>query len=360
MDRQPFVRPVRHRPIADRRWNGLRGRYNNSSLRTEIYMFNHTNSTLTYHDRSCGLLTVKPLGSTEDGFSGLIIQICVDVPIGERPTPDNKWDNQLLDFIIENGSYESRPSFTRYRYGAEIDSSDIVPNKILEDRRLGIKFSLGEADWHLLGNVKPEGHSKNFRGHTLSIELVDDHRENIYLCGFSRVKPIRAVTTAVSGKQAGVYVSTINEHGQHEVIYYTSCESCRSELDVPLFDKFHEAEAFIERGSMPSAKRAPGGSSGPSLSERLRERMDSPTRSATDARPSAKTNPGDPNRPRQSGTKSNNEEEGFFSVLKATIAPIAEKYPILVTVTLATIFLAWKVAPPFFEWLSKRERSPAS
>lgn len=359
MDRQPFVKPVRHRPIAERRWDGLRGRYHNSSLRFETYMFNHTNSVVTYHDTAFGLLTVKPLGTTSDGFSGLIIQICVDVPIGEKPTPDNKWDNQLLDFIIENGSYETRPTFTRYRYGAEIDGSDIVPNKILEDRRLGIKFSLGDADWHLLGNIRPEGHSKNFRGHTLSVELVDDHRENIYLCGFSRVKPIRGVSTAVSGKREGIYVSTINQHGQHEVIYYTSCESCRAELDVPLFDKFHEAEAFIERGSMPSAKRSTGGSSGPSLSERLRERMENPTRSVNDARPSAKTNPGDPNRQRQS-TKSSNEDEGFFAIIKAAVLPIAEKYPILVTLTLAATFLAWKVGPSLFEWLSKRERSPVS
>lgn len=347
--------------MSDRRWEGLRGRYNSSSLRTEIYLFNFTHTTITYYDRTCGLLTAKPLGNGPDGFTGLVIQVSVDVPFGEKPTPHNSWDNQVLDFIIENGQFESKPSYTRYRYAAEIASSDIAPNKILEDRRLGIMFCMGEADWALLDNQTKEGISKNFRGHTQSVELVDDYRENIFLCGFSRVKPIRAVTTAVSGKQAGVYVSTINDLGLHEVFYYTSCESCRSELDIPLFDKFHEAEAFIDRGTMPSGKRstASSSSSGPSLSERLRSRMDNPGRPAAEPRPSAKTSSGDFNKQNSSKSNGRNEDEGYFSVIKEVLSQVANKYPVLVTVTLASVFVIWKVGPHFFEWLSKRESASA-
>lgn len=277
MARQPIIRPASCSVLTFGEIQSLRSFYGLSSIRLTVNVYNLSSYPITYYDPNFGVMQAHRLTGEHGRLAGVHVVMVLEVPTDGRGGTLGVSMNELINAAVAQGNVNTTGNTVTYQYAFQIMDHTLLPGVIHKDPVTGTLIGVGDCDWPSVtrGSIGSfGGRDSKFRGKLQAIEFVDDHRECVYLAGVKTLEVIRAVPTHIAAKQPGVYVTTVGETGELEVKSYTTCELCRSEENFALFEKHHEAEAFLDRSSMPSPKKA--GSSGParSMSERLKERAD--------------------------------------------------------------------------------------
>lgn len=168
-----------------------------------------------------------------------------DVALAETLT-----EYPLLYAIIHKGKRvnPSNVYSVKMEYVHQIREIDLLSDEVLYEAVSGSYYGSAGADWRGVSEVDQLGKTeRNIASNFFQdITVVDDDRSAMYMAGFSSVKRIRAVSTRQSKMGAGVYVRMIDPESQQLVVKnYSDAESCRKDLDIPLFARYEEAENYV-------------------------------------------------------------------------------------------------------------------
>lgn len=196
-----------------------------------------------------GLVSVPKTVPNLGTHPGLYVRYTVTVRQGGLPA-DSLANFPLLFNIVKNGTvlnpgncYDVRTEYTHV-----IREIDLLSDEIIYEAVSNLYYGSAGADWKILGDVDCLGRNERTTASNFfqDITVVDDDRAAMYVAGFKTVKRIRTVSSRRSGLSAGVYVRTMDSETQQLVVkIYSDAESCRNELDIPIFSRYEEAENFV-------------------------------------------------------------------------------------------------------------------
>jgi len=281
MLRHTTIRPAQCCALEQEEIRALRGFYGGSpSIKVTVTVYNLSSKSVTYYDNRYGVLDAVKLTGDHMNRSGVSVIVTLEVPTDMTDGPIGVLMNELISAAVEKGNVQQNGLGTVYEYGFSIGEYNLVDGAIHKDAVTGVHIGVGNCDWRAVsGDVMSNftGRGNSFRGRLQAIEFVDDHRPAIYIAGAKEVEVIRATQPHVAGRKPGVYISTIAENGDLQVKSYSTCESCRADENLAIYERITEAEAFMENLNMPSGKKnsstgAGASSNARSISDRLRER----------------------------------------------------------------------------------------
>lgn len=281
MARHPIIRPALCCALDNGEIRALQGFYGGTpSIKVNTTVYNLSSKTITYFDNRYGVINATSITGDHRGRSGVSVIVTLEVPTDFPSQSIGTYMNELISAAVEQGNVQNTGRCTVYEYGFTISEYNLVDSTIHKDAVSGILIGVGSCDWRsLTGSPLSSfaGRESSFRGHLQAVEYVDDNREAIYIAGVKSVDVVRATPSHIAGRKPGVYVSKLNDIGELEVKTYSTCELCRAEENLAIFERHSEAESFMDNLSMPSGKKAASGGSGfgnRSISERLRDRAE--------------------------------------------------------------------------------------
>lgn len=214
-------------------------------------ILNLTAKAVEYYEPTVGIISAMPNSNQFDLPKGVYVIYELTLPSDAFLVKDNTTLmafpllNQILNHgRVDKGAYEKTIYYSHYFSPWELETNNLVFDK-LSSLHVGYQG----ADWSTVIQGKSPLVSQGedlTTGFLQKIVYVDDHRETIYYAGFKKVAPITAVTQRASGLLGGLWVTTHNTAtGEREVNYYNDVESCRDALDIPIFERYTEAEAQL-------------------------------------------------------------------------------------------------------------------
>jgi len=281
MARHPIIRPALCCALDNGEIRTLLGFYGGvQSIKVTTTVLNLSSKAITYYDNRYGVINAASITGDHRERSGVSVIVTLEVPTDIPNQSIGTYMNELISAAVEQGNVHSTGRCTVYEYGFSISEYNLVDSTIHKDAVSGILIGVGNCDWRSVSGSPLSnfvGRDSKFRGRLQAVEYVDDNREAIFIAGVKAVEVVRATPSHIAGKMPGVYVTTLNEIGDLEVKCYSTCELCRAEENLAIFERHSEAESFMDNQSMPSGKKAASGGSGfsnRSISERLRDRAE--------------------------------------------------------------------------------------
>lgn len=214
--------------------------------------FNFTNEEVIIHDDSLGRVIVPPTESRLDAERGVYIAYSVLFAKGKNLVYCHPVDNPMLYRIMVDGELKSEGTNNVIFY-VQFISEHLLDNGVLHEPLSGLYIGKGGHEgYSKVGMVTGQFQQQKAvaKGHTQSIRCVHEYREHCYLTGFKSVAPLAVERPHECGLAPGIYVTvTSSTTHEPEVKFYPDAKSCRESLDVPLFERYDEAEAHLNSQS---------------------------------------------------------------------------------------------------------------
>lgn len=237
---------VQHQPISSTDDEARFNMYEPKLTITKEY-YNFTNRDVYVMEPGFGKVVVDRYGKTRHTKRfGLYVRYVVSYHESTKLTTSDLNDHPFISYLSSYGKLTKKNRRYYITYVHFIPERELMDKGIVFDTTVNSYIGFTTEDW---GKLEQTNHREDTRGVALGygaeITVVDPDRESVYLVGFSKITRVRTTTPQRSGMESGVYVNRYSpEEGRYEIKKYTDVKSCRNDIDIPIFDRYNEAEEF--------------------------------------------------------------------------------------------------------------------
>lgn len=262
ISRQPVINVVQHFELADEDWATIERLCVVESPDLRVRILNFTNSHVYVRLNHLGAIKIAPMGDIGDRCGVYILYYytdCDNRPVHARSDP--LVSGSSVEYTSSNMPYAADAYRRKYRSGTFFHESDIAAGRILHDPATDVYVGLPSCNWKAIDNHRSKrvsGDDLPPPGFQFTVEYVTNDGQPVYYVTMADIVPVRSTPPELTGNQPGVYVTSTDPiTGKEHVKFYTSCELCRTETNMPIFEYRHEAAEYLQ-SLQPSGKKGSG------------------------------------------------------------------------------------------------------